>query len=396
MKQIPIYDEKTIMENPDGLFNYFAWPTIAHLDKNTLGLVCSGFRLGHVCPFGKVVMAKSTDEGKTWTQPTVIIDTKLDDRDGGILSDENGFVMVTSFNNTIALQQNYANNTQKSDPTYRYHDLVSAYLEHVTLEEQAKYLGSTLKISHDFGVTFGEVKKVKISAPHGPIMLKNGRILYIGRTFTEDPNHPVPDRIECHEIDKTGKTTFLGAIPNIIEEHGPLVACEPHAIECEDGRILVHIRMDRIHQNANLGSFSTWQSVSSDGGKTFSVPKPLLSFRGGAPAHLLRHSSDTLISVYGHRSQPFGIRAMLSKDDGETWDIDYTLTDNSPTFDAGYPATIECQDGSLLTVYYSHVGDCEMGQGATLILDPALHGQVGHTPAVIRSVRWKLPDDYTK
>ncbi len=72
MKKVFVHEMKTIIQNPDSKFNYFAWPSLARLHDGTLAAVCSGFRIGHVCPFGKVVMAKSADDGKTWSRPCVV------------------------------------------------------------------------------------------------------------------------------------------------------------------------------------------------------------------------------------------------------------------------------------------------------------------------------------
>ena len=49
-----------------------------------------------------------------------------------------------------------------------------------------------------------------------------------------------------------------------------------------------------------------------------------------------------------------GQRACISADGGQTWDYEneIVLRNDAPSDDLGYPATIECADGSLLTVYY--------------------------------------------
>ena len=73
MKKVSVHEMKTIIQNPNSKFNYFAWPSLARLHDGTLAAVCSGFRIGHVCPFGKVVMAKSTDDGKTFSKPRQIL-----------------------------------------------------------------------------------------------------------------------------------------------------------------------------------------------------------------------------------------------------------------------------------------------------------------------------------
>ena len=73
MKKVFVHEMKTIIQNPDSKFNYFAWPSLARLHDGTLAAVCSGFRIGHVCPFGKVVMAKNTDDGETFSKPRQIL-----------------------------------------------------------------------------------------------------------------------------------------------------------------------------------------------------------------------------------------------------------------------------------------------------------------------------------
>ena len=146
---------------------------------------------------------------------------------------------------------------------------------------------------------------------------------------------------------------YVSSIENVADEHGLLHSCEPHAIQLPGGKILVHLRMQRGGEHR---VFTLYQSESMDGGKTFSPPHPLLGALGGAPAHLLLHSSGTLLSVYGHREAPYGIRAMFSRDGGNTWDVDYVLDAEGPSGDLGYPATVERRDGSLLTVYYENNG----------------------------------------
>jgi hypothetical protein len=44
-----------------------------------------------------------------------------------------------------------------------------------------------------------------------------------------------------------------------------------------------------------------------------------------------------LICTYGYRVTPFGIKAMFSKDNGETWDTGYDIYVNHISDDIGYP-----------------------------------------------------------
>ena len=84
MKLIQTDPAQIICHNPDSVFGYFGWPSIARLPDGTLAMVASGFRMAHVCPFGKGIICYSRDEGRTWTAPAAVIDTVLDDRDCGL------------------------------------------------------------------------------------------------------------------------------------------------------------------------------------------------------------------------------------------------------------------------------------------------------------------------
>lgn len=336
--KIKILETRTICSNPDSnLHNYFAWPSVARLRNGHLAAVASGFRLGHLCPFGKCVMITSEDEGKTWSRPAVIIDTPLDDRDGGILPFGKHSLMITSFNNRICAQREW--NAGKNA-------YIDAYLDSVDADAaEERYLGSTFVISHDDGTTFSEIHRSPITSPHGPCLLPGGEILYVGRTFSSCDKKQENDCIAAYLVRPDGSMEKRGEIENI----GPaLLSCEPHAIALPDGTILVHIRVQ------GDGVFTLYQSESTDGGYTFSHPHLLLAPTGGAPAHLLQLKNGMLLSVYGYRNPPYGIKVMISTDNGKTWDADHDLYVNGVTPDIGYPASVELENGDILTVYYAH------------------------------------------
>ena len=86
---------KVIMSNPHSKHGYFAWPTAVRLQNGKIAVGASGYRLEHICPFGKSVASFSSDNGETYTLPAPVIDTPLDDRDAGILSLGNGRMLMT-------------------------------------------------------------------------------------------------------------------------------------------------------------------------------------------------------------------------------------------------------------------------------------------------------------
>ena len=352
-----IISKSVLCENPDSPFDYFGWPTVARLPDGTLAVTASGYRLAHVCPFGKAVICYSRDEGGTWTKPAAVIDTPLDDRDSGITSFGNGRVILTSFNNSIAFQRNA--NAQRHTSLHAAERVkarfIDAYLDYIEMTcGEIRHIGSGYCISEDGGITFGKVMRAHVTAPHGPFRLNDGSLMYVGRVYSENDafENPNEDFIECWHMPADGHAfTKLSSVPNIRGPEGVLNSCEPHGVQLPDGRIIIHIRVQGGKEHPY---FTVFQSESDDGGKTFSPPLQLLADRGGAPAHLLLHSGGTLISVYGYREQPYGIRVMLSRDGGKTWDKDLVLDAGGKDADLGYPATAELKDGSLMTVYYEH------------------------------------------
>ena len=50
---------------------------------------------------------------------------------------------------------------------------------------ETRDFGATYRISHDMGVTFGDIQKSPITSPHGPVAYGDG-LLWVGRTITKD------------------------------------------------------------------------------------------------------------------------------------------------------------------------------------------------------------------
>jgi len=122
--------------------------------------------------------------------------------------------------------------------------------------------------------------------------------------------------------------------------------CEPYQIELNDGSILGLIR---VHEDADSHKFCTYQSMSKDGGVTWSEP---VFIGEGSPPHVFRHSSGALVLTYTIRSKNFGQRARVSYDEGKTWSDEIVLCTNAVNWDSGYCSSVELDDGSIYTVYY--------------------------------------------
>ena len=346
MRAIIIEDAKNIMSNPYSPNRYFGWPSVARLQDGRIAAVASGFRMRHVCPFGKAVISFSSDNGKTYSLPAPVIDTHMDDRDAGITPFGESGLIVTSFTSTLALLRRNAL-TEASDPApvKAENVLMNAYLDTVSEETGKDYHISSFRVSFDCGTTFGPIHSSPVTSPHGPVCLSCGSILWVGTNFSDDEGSQ--GRISAYEIFPDGRSVLRGSVPPIPE----LFNCEPHCIELDDGTLLCHLRLERN------GYFSIAQTESKDGGRTWTQPLMLLPKTGGSPPHLLQLKDGTVVCTYGYRKEPYGIRAMVSHDRGKTWETDIVVWDKGASGDLGYPCSIELDDGSILTVFYGRAKD---------------------------------------
>jgi hypothetical protein len=348
----------TVIEKED-LFGYFAWPSVARLKDGRLVAVASGYRMAHICPFGKVVAAVSTDDGETWSEPQVIFNTPLDDRDGGITPWGDGFIMTT-FNNTRAFQ--LGRNQSHPFAEAEKNRLLQEQVARVSDEDEDAHWGSHY-VCYDKNLCELYRGQLPLTAPHGFTLLNDGSLFLVGRRFyaTNTPNQPYlthPKEGIGFITSKDGKTfsdvTWL-ALPEKELSDGSLF-CEPHAIQLSSGRIIIQIRVqnDAHFDNTKRGLFTIYQCVSDDNGKTFTVPAPLKTpedVMSGSPPHLLELPDGAVLTVYGYRKVPFGQRARISLDRGDSWSEEIVLRDDGPSGDLGYPASVTVGE-DILTVYY--------------------------------------------
>lgn len=91
-----------------------------------------------------------------------------------------------------------------------------------------------------------------------------------------------------------------------------------------------------------------------DGARWHLLDQPRID-NAGNPATLTRLSNGDIAMTYGWRSLPYGIRARISSDEGQTWSEEFILRGDGANWDIGYPRTIQRPDGLCVTTYYYHV-----------------------------------------
>lgn len=342
---------RAVSPNPE---RYVGWPSVARLANGDVMAVFSGDRDGHICPWGKVQMVRSSDDGETWTQPVTLANGPIDDRDAGIVQLPDGKIVVTYFTSLAYRDILRGKTFPRTDPRYWWqrHD------EKIPPETRTAALGFYRLESSDNGRTWSRPEKMKVShAPHGPAVLNDGSLLMLGRSFA---NSQLGAGESGRTIISAWRSTDAGRTwaclcPELADVDGensrPHMFHEPHAAQLPDGTIVGLLR----YHGAD-GCMR--QTVSRDGGRTWApmAKTPML----GLPPHLLVLPDGKLVNVYGRRllkPSGYGEYACISDDGGRTWDVANEIClSKSEDPDLGYPASCLLGDGSILTVYYQRPG----------------------------------------
>ena len=334
-----VSERRVISQNPG---RYHGWPTLAARVSGQLLLVCSGGREGHVCPFGRVELMRSDDSGLSWSYPRVVMDGGIDDRDAGVLETSSGAMLITTFTSNAYEPMLAAAEAKPGSWDEKRLERWQATHNRLSRPARKASLGVWMIRSTNGGITWSGRYRSILNSPHGPIELSDGRIFYAGKQLWKG------DKVGfAQSVDDAQTWQYLTDLP-VREGDDKANYHELNAIECESGRIVVHIRN---HNKKNSGE--TLQSHSTDGGKTWSTPRSIGVW--GLPSHLQRLGDGRLLMSYGHRRNPLGNQARVSNDEGKTWSAAMVISGDGHSGDLGYPSTVEFADGSLLSVWYERM-----------------------------------------
>ena len=300
------------------------FPVLVHLGGQKLGAV---LRAGaaHVGIRGRLAWISSEDGGRTWSEPTTIVDSKWDDRNPAAYVTRDGKVVVI-----------YAE--------------ASTYNERGDFIREAGTYDLFQTESSDGGKTWSPKKPIRFeghanSSAYGQgIILQNGDILvpwyWKGGGFIRSTD---------------GGKTWLP--PKRISS-----CSEVALVETKPGEILAIIRQ----------SEGCSMSRSLDNGNTWSKPQKLTP-EGIHPATVIKLKDGRLLAAFGSRNRPYGIRVAISDDNGMSWPEEkmaFVSWDSGNT-DSGYPSAVQLEDGSVAIICYA------VGSG--------IHPYVIHSQCIILS-----------
>jgi sialidase-1 len=318
---------------------YCAWPSLTRTSEGDI-IVLFTRSEEHLGPNGAIMLSRSTDNGRSWLPPVVVLESPIDDRESGITTLHDGRILG-HFWSTFHTKEAYERLSQNA---YR-RDVLDRWIASVEQPEyrrSEKTSGAWSAISTDGGRTWSRLVR-GFDSVHGGIELSTGGLMVASYRMT-------PDSIVVHEADSvTGPWRLVASLAS--PQPDSLSFGEPHLLQLPSGRVIMMIRATAHPYNDQDPRCVLWESYSDDQGKTWVTPfaTPLWGF----PPHLALLSDGRVLCTYGYRRPPYGQRACLSSD-GVHWDLrdELILRDDAPNGDLGYPASIELEPGIVLTVYY--------------------------------------------
>lgn len=358
----------SIHESPS---EYCAWPSLARTAGGDL-IVLFTRSEEHLGPNGAILLSRSTDNGKSWLPPVVVLDSPIDDRESGVTTLRDGRIL-SHFWSTFWTTESYERLPANS---YR-RDVLDRWIGAVQqpgYRNAEKSAGAWSALSSDGGRTWSKLVR-GFDSVHGGIELTSGRLLLASYRTTRDS-------ILVHEADSvTGTWHQVASLAS--PQPDSMGFAEPHMLQLPSGRVIMMIRTTpRANTDQNRWGV-LWESYSDNNGKTWVTP--FATALWGHPPHLALLSDGRVLCTYGYRRSPYGERACLSSD-GVRWDLrdELILRDDAPNGDLGYPASIELEPGVVLTVYYQP----DVAAGTIQQMDPP--DPERKKPGILGTI-WKVP-----
>lgn len=312
---------KAISKGPAAL-TYQAFPDVCRLQNGDIVAVFyAGY--GHVSlptpevpNGGRICLVRSSDEGRTWTEPAVIFDDEHDNRDPHVSQLADGTLVCTFFT------------------------LIKKTPEERSAGGGENWRGAGVQIitSRDNGKTWD----AKPLAPFpdwycsAPVRQLPDGTCVLG-LYREDPETKLSVGGTARSSD--GGRTWEKPVP--IRAPGVSLDAETDVIRLNDGSLYAALR-----SRPN----DLYFAVSTDDGRSWSEARKT-GHLGHCPHFTRLKTGEILLGVRLPKTS-----LLVSRDDAKTWEGPH-LVDSCI---GAYPATVELKDGSVLIVYYTEGGGSEI------------------------------------
>jgi hypothetical protein len=299
------------------------FPVALRLQGGRIAVVLRG-GAGHLGIKGRLDMVFSSDEGKSWTKPSVVVDSPADDRNPALGQAKDG-TLVVGYYRTATYDEKGVYNPKLDKPR-----------------------NTWVTRSSDGGKTWSDSTEVDVAdigwgSPYGRILtLADGSMLmpiYGGAIRKPGEQAPDTDNSYLYRSSDNGKTWQRFSTP------GPKRFNETAIVRLASGKLLAAMR--------TRAGGEVWLVDGSEDGKSWGEARKLTPAKVH-PADLLLLPDNRVLLVTGYRVGPFGVRGLVGDADGRfEWDKRFVLVNDAVSTDCGYPSSVILKDGRALTVYYA-------------------------------------------
>jgi hypothetical protein len=249
---------------------------------------------------GQVSCSYSSDEGRTWSKPSVVYDGPHDDRDPSVVQLADGTILCNFFSLSHA---------KKAGKSFDFE-------------------GSFLVSSKDEGETWTAARMINAKHPcSAPIrVLKNGELI-LG-VYGDRDGLAYGGVVKSADGGKTWSEVI------VMNNNGAHLDAEVDVVQLKDGSLYAALR-------GGKGAPMHW-SRSRDLGKTWTICKPI-GFAAHCP-YFHRATDGTILLA--HRIPSTSLH--YSRDEGKTWSENVKVD----AVGGAYPSMVDLVDGSILIVFY--------------------------------------------
>ncbi len=314
----PTPDPAILVVKNQGFF-----PVALRLADGRLAAVLRG-GAPHIGLAGRLDIVFSTDDGRTWTAPSPVVDGPLDDRNPAFGQAADGSLVVGYWE-------------------CGYYDASGQWTPNAPTAK-ARTLATR---STDGGKTWTtpepiDLPGLKFGSPYGRILTMPDHTMMMNiYGVIEGGRH---DSSLLFRSKDHGKTWTRHSV---IAAEG---FNETSLARLNDGTLAAALRHDGA---AGGPGENVWTALSKDNGRTWSTPISLTPDRVH-PADLVVLQDGRLALVAGDRRNPFGLVGIVGDARGGfEWAAHRVLVDRLTNGDCGYPSAVALKDGTILVVYYA-------------------------------------------
>ena len=346
VQEFPIFTTGPAWHSDGG--GYF--PVLSRLNNGDLA--CA-FRTGqqHRGPGGAISLSRSSDQGRTWSTPVLVTKGTGNDEDG-----------VDDYRNPSLVQA--ANGDLVMAFGILIENSIGKFRVGGTKVTRSSDLGNTWSAPEDIDyIEKGQamIPRDTRPSPYGQMRrLNDGTLVFNARAAQRDAHGQHNRETYLFWSKDHGKTW---SDFTLIRHH----RSETGFLPLSDTEWVGFARYGKGKKPPfegfkfdDRGPLLIW---SHDGGRTWpdelewaSNPNRKRSMMRH-PGSIVKLSGNRVLITYGYRSEPYGIRAVVSHDGGKTFDLtrEYVLGGSFGNPDCGYPSTVVLEDGTIVTACYTIV-----------------------------------------